>query len=65
MPTLRISEVEVTQAVLRLAAVQDTLPDDVVRDLQLLISAVDERGSSSLPPMPATPSTETVKPVQT
>lgn len=45
MPTLRISEVEVTQAVLRLAAVQDTLPDDVVRDLQLLISAVDERGS--------------------
>lgn len=45
MPTLKITETEITQAVLRLASVQKTLPDEVVKDIELLVNAVDERGA--------------------
>jgi len=45
MPTLKISEIEVTQAVLRLSSMQSILPAESMMDIQLLIDAVDERGS--------------------
>jgi hypothetical protein len=45
MPNLKVPEIQVTQAVLRLASVQQTLPDEVVLDIQLLVDAIDERTS--------------------
>lgn len=45
MPTLKITEVEVTQAVLRLSSMHDVIPAEALMDIQLLIDAVDERGS--------------------
>lgn len=45
MPTLKVSEIEVTQAVLRLSSMHDIIPAEALMDIQLLIDAVDERGA--------------------
>ena len=45
MVAYQVTDIEITQAVLRLASIQDSMPADAVGDIQLLIDAVDERAS--------------------
>lgn len=45
MVAYQVTDIDITQAVLRLASVQDSMPAGAVEDIQLLIDAVDERAS--------------------
>lgn len=45
MVAYQVTDIDITQAVLRLASVQDSMPAGSVEDIQLLIDAVDERAS--------------------